>query len=369
VAVGMTNVTAEVASDTLSIVEGDGASVSANPTTGLITISAPARKLDDLAAPDDNTDLNATDGRHGLLPKLSWVATQFLNGQGGWTVPAGGGGAAPIPAWDDETEYNQYSTVIQYGNMYEALVDGVTGGSEPQDRAGMWVNKYPKLADIYEEFLDTNAVMAGGLTAAVSGTGASASAAVTSGTFFDAETTIGVRKLTTGTTTTGRAAIGTVNNLTQMCAGANQITSLRSTFAIPDVSTSAQRFIVYSGFMDSVSDEPQTGLYFSYKDDQNSGMLQFVIAKNGARTAINTDIEVVYGQMSLEIILFARGCVVFSGGNFVGEYPEADYPLVYPGNPDYRFGIVPVSIIKSAGSTARSVEIDSYRITTTRGQR
>ncbi len=45
-------------------------------------------KLDDLAAPDDNTDLNATISAHGLLPKLSNVSTQFLNGQGGWTAPA-----------------------------------------------------------------------------------------------------------------------------------------------------------------------------------------------------------------------------------------------------------------------------------------
>lgn len=50
-----------------------------------------AIKLDDLAAPDDNTDLNVSTGAHGLTPKLSNVVTQFLNGQGGWTSPAGSG--------------------------------------------------------------------------------------------------------------------------------------------------------------------------------------------------------------------------------------------------------------------------------------
>jgi len=39
-------------------------------------------KLDDLAAPDDNTDLNSSASAHGLLPKLSGVSTEFLNGQG-----------------------------------------------------------------------------------------------------------------------------------------------------------------------------------------------------------------------------------------------------------------------------------------------
>lgn len=47
-------------------------------------------KLDDLATPDDNTDLNATTGRHGLLPKLSGTATQFLNGAGTFSNPIAG---------------------------------------------------------------------------------------------------------------------------------------------------------------------------------------------------------------------------------------------------------------------------------------
>jgi hypothetical protein len=43
-----------------------------------------AIKLDDLATPDDNTDLDATVTEHGLLPKLDNIATHFLNGQGDW---------------------------------------------------------------------------------------------------------------------------------------------------------------------------------------------------------------------------------------------------------------------------------------------
>jgi hypothetical protein len=48
-------------------------------------------KLDDLATPDDNTDLNAATTRHGLLRKLDNDATHFLDGQGNWTVPIGNG--------------------------------------------------------------------------------------------------------------------------------------------------------------------------------------------------------------------------------------------------------------------------------------
>lgn len=46
-------------------------------------------KLDELAQPDDNTTLNATTLRHGLLRKLSGVATEFLDGSGNWTTPSG----------------------------------------------------------------------------------------------------------------------------------------------------------------------------------------------------------------------------------------------------------------------------------------
>jgi hypothetical protein len=53
-------------------------------------------KLDDWATPDDNTDLNATTGYHGLLPRLSGVVTEFLTGSGTWATPSGAGGLSNI---------------------------------------------------------------------------------------------------------------------------------------------------------------------------------------------------------------------------------------------------------------------------------
>jgi len=41
-------------------------------------------QLDDLAAPSDNTDLNATTSAHGLLRKLSGLDVQVLRGDGTW---------------------------------------------------------------------------------------------------------------------------------------------------------------------------------------------------------------------------------------------------------------------------------------------
>lgn len=69
-----------------------------------------AIKLDDLAAPDDNTDLNVSTAKHGLTPKLPNDSAKFLNGVGGYATPGIGGvqvwfpGAPPSSpsAYDDE---------------------------------------------------------------------------------------------------------------------------------------------------------------------------------------------------------------------------------------------------------------------------
>lgn len=47
-------------------------------------------KLDDLAAPDDNTNLDASTTKHGLMPKFPG-GTDFLRADKTWTTPAGGG--------------------------------------------------------------------------------------------------------------------------------------------------------------------------------------------------------------------------------------------------------------------------------------
>jgi len=52
---------------------------------------ADAIKLDDLAAPDDTSDLDVSTSKHGLCPKAPNDTTKFLRGDGAWGVPAGGG--------------------------------------------------------------------------------------------------------------------------------------------------------------------------------------------------------------------------------------------------------------------------------------
>lgn len=58
-----------------------------------------AVKLDELAAPTDVTTLNASPTAHGLLPKLNNISTNYLDGTGAWSTPAGGGGGTGTRAF------------------------------------------------------------------------------------------------------------------------------------------------------------------------------------------------------------------------------------------------------------------------------
>ncbi|PIZ54139.1 hypothetical protein COY26_00030 [Candidatus Woesearchaeota archaeon CG_4_10_14_0_2_um_filter_33_10] len=53
-----------------------------------IGVNSSGIKLDDLGAPDDNTDLNANTTAHGLLPKLDNNAANYLDGTGSWSTPS-----------------------------------------------------------------------------------------------------------------------------------------------------------------------------------------------------------------------------------------------------------------------------------------
>lgn len=55
----------------------------------------------DMDVSADITTANVTSGHHGLAPKLSGVATQYLDGSGGWSVPPGTGGGSGTLLIDD----------------------------------------------------------------------------------------------------------------------------------------------------------------------------------------------------------------------------------------------------------------------------
>jgi hypothetical protein len=88
---------------------------------------ADAVKLDDLAAPDDNTDLNATTGQHGLLPKLGGGSTNYLRADGTWAAPSGSGAPASV----------DYLVGTADGGLSSEIVVGTSPGGE---LGGTWAS-------------------------------------------------------------------------------------------------------------------------------------------------------------------------------------------------------------------------------------
>lgn len=62
-----------------------------NGTTGKIIKDGGSSLPETRVSFTDVTTNNSSSSKHGFLPKLSNVSTQFLNGTGGWTTPAGAG--------------------------------------------------------------------------------------------------------------------------------------------------------------------------------------------------------------------------------------------------------------------------------------
>ena len=65
----------------------------ADAATARGTLSVTSTKIDDFSAGDDNTDLNASTARHGLLLKLDGNTSNFLRGDGTWATSGAGTGA------------------------------------------------------------------------------------------------------------------------------------------------------------------------------------------------------------------------------------------------------------------------------------
>ena len=94
----------------------------------LLNTHANPYKLDDLAVPDDNTDLDFSTALHGLVPKGTDVGN-FLKDDGTWAAPAGGGDVTAAANITDHAIVRGNGGVkgVQDSGVIIDDVDNVTG--------------------------------------------------------------------------------------------------------------------------------------------------------------------------------------------------------------------------------------------------
>lgn len=79
-----------------------------------------AIKLDEFAAPTDNTNLNVGTSAHGLCPKAPNTSAQFLDGTGNWSAPVGtSGGTKNIASGSAVTIHNDASKTTNLASYYK----------------------------------------------------------------------------------------------------------------------------------------------------------------------------------------------------------------------------------------------------------
>lgn len=123
-------------------------------TGGVLKIAGAASqiKLDDLGTPDDNTDLDATTARHGLLPKLGGSTTSFLRADGTWAAVGGGGGGQAFGLAQEAS-----ATSTSFTTLFEIKIQVPSAGKTltVQYRAKSSGNGENHKARIYADILNS----------------------------------------------------------------------------------------------------------------------------------------------------------------------------------------------------------------------
>lgn len=194
-----------------------------------------------------------------------------------------------------------------------------------------------------------------GLQTSVSGTGAAVSRVIAGGD-------IGQANLATGTTTSGRAGIGSTS-LTMIATYGGVSLFQGGVFTDP-VSDGTNRYTVRVGCLDSLSAEPNNGAYLKYADNNNGGKWEAICADNGVRTTGDTGLT--------HASTFTPYCAILVYINqkyadfYIGNNKTMAWAVRVSGvgnlgdgsNRAYGYG---ASIIKSLGTTSRSVACLPFR--------
>lgn len=179
----------------------------------------------------------------------------------------------------------------------------------------------------------------------------------------DTRNRVGVVRSATGSTSTGSAAVATGTNQIRLGGGTWNIDAAVN---VTTLSTSSERFQLAIGFIDSNTTANQTdGAYFLYDEggvstgSAASANWQTVTCSNGSRTFTTTTTAVSAGSwVKLRLEVNAAGTqVLFKINGTTVATHIANIPT--GSNRQCGFGWI---IIKSVGSTSRTVDVDYFKV-------
>jgi hypothetical protein len=162
--------------------------------------------------------------------------------------------------------------------------------------------------------------------------------------------TPGIATLTTGTTNAGNVQLRTVATAIAGLAG-NETLDLEIRFRIPVISDGTETFVVRVGFGDNPTADHTDGVYLEINANATANM-QAKSANNGTRTTVDTGVPALAGSFyRARFQVSATQAIVTIDGITVATL-STNLPAT-----GRTFG-AGVFILKSAGTTARTVDVD-----------
>ncbi len=161
----------------------------------------------------------------------------------------------------------------------------------------------------------------------------------------------GIHILNTGTSSSGKAAVGSFNLINRLKLGGKQV-AYEARVRIETLSTSAQTFTASYGLTNTDLAAAANGVYFTYTHGTNSGNWTCNTRASSTSTNLNSGVAVTANQWyKLKAVINAAGTQAdfYVNGTLVGSsttnIPTAALKFVF-------------KIEKSAGSTARTTSVD-----------
>lgn len=298
--------------------------------------------------------LNLIEGSNVTLT----VADDAGNDEVDITIAAsGGGGSLTVEEVDGAPSVIASTIVFPNGT----LTDNGGGEVEYTPTGGGSGNgfDYSSQSVIRDEcfFGGTAAIYEGSIAQAVNGTGAATSDGG-GNVGFPGPHHPGIITLSTGTTTTGRAALIANQNTSfgKLAFGSGRVRFGNVIRTLNSLSDATNRYLVLAGFNTSASAESNDAVLFRYRDNINSGNWQAVVRDGGSETVADTGLAVAsstWYRLEIDVAADLSSIDFFIDG--------VNVATISAGIPAFGvYNMLPLAIIKSAGSSVRTWEIDAY---------